>query len=170
MGERNPAMPDETLIMLLDEVRGRTLRYLRGVSDEQARWCPPGLQNTILWHAGHSYFLGEWLGMKALGHDPQVSKGWYKMFSWDSRPDAIPADRWPRLDLVVGRLADQRRRLRQAIAEAADDLLTSPVDGSDGRTVRFSVVHGLHDEACHSGEILLLRKMQGLGRPPRVSS
>ena len=108
--------------------------------------------------------------MKALGRDPRVSTGWSKMFSWDSRPGAIPAARWPRLDLVVGRLTDQYRRLRQAIAEAADDLLTSPAAGSGGRTVRFSVVHGLHDEACHTGEILLLRKMQGLGRPPRVSS
>jgi DinB superfamily len=163
-------MPDETLIVLLDEVRGRTLRYLGGVTDEQARWCPPGLQNTILWHAGHSYFLAEWLGMKALGRHPQVSKGWYRMFSWESQPEVVPADRWPRLDVVVGRLTDQHRRLRQAITQAADDLLMSPADGSHGQTVRFSVVHGLHDEACHTGEILLLRKMQGLGRPSRVSS
>jgi hypothetical protein len=162
-------MPDETLLVLLDEVRGKTLRFLQGVTDEQARWSPPGLQNTILWHAGHSYFLAEWLAMKALGHEPQVSKGWYKMFSWESRPDSVPAERWPRLDVVVGRLVDQHRRLRQAIREATEDRLAAPTADHRDRTARFSVVHGLHDEACHSGEILLLRKMQGLGRPPRVS-
>jgi DinB superfamily len=160
-------MPDETLIVLLDEVRGKTLRFLHGVTDEQARWCPPGLKNTILWHAGHSYFLAEWLTMGALGHERQVSKGWYKMFSWESRPDSVPADRWPRLDVVVSRLVDQHRRLRRAIREATEDRLAAPTVDDPDRTVRFSVVHGLHDEACHSGEILLLRKLQGLGRPSR---
>ena len=60
-------------------------------------------------------------------------------------------------------------RHRLAIREATEDRLAAPTSGGPDPTVRFSVVHGLHDEACHSGEILLLRKMQGLGRPPRVS-
>lgn len=163
-------MSDETLLMLLDEVRGRTIRYLRGVTDEQARWCPPGLQNTILWHAGHSVFLAEWLAMKPLVHEPQMPKGWYEMFSWESRPGSVPADRWPRLAAVVERLVDQHRRLGRAIREATEDRLAAPTSADPDRTVRFSVVHGLHDEACHCGEILLLRKMQGLGRPPRVTA
>jgi len=160
-------MPDETLFVLLDEVPGRTIRYLRGVTDEQARWCPPALQNTILWHAGHSDFLAEWLGMNALGHEPRVSEGWYRMFSWESRPDSVPADRWARLDAAVVRLVDQHGRLRRAIRESTEDRLAAPTADHPDRTVRFAVVHGLHDEACHCGEILLLRKMQGLGRPPR---
>jgi hypothetical protein len=162
-------MPDETLLVLLDEVRGKTLRFLQGVDDEQARWSPPGLQNTILWHAGHTYILAEWLGLKAMGHDPQVPEGWFEMFSWESRPALVAPECWPRLDEVVGRLVDQHHRLRRAIRKATEDWLAAPAAGHGDRTVRFSIVHGLHDEACHSGEILLLRKMQGLGRPPRGS-
>jgi hypothetical protein len=105
--------------------------------------------------------------MKALGHEPRVPEGWYEMFSWESRPESVPAQRWPPLGAVVDRLRDQHRRLRRAIGAATDDRLDAPTAGDPDRTVRFSVVHGLHDEACHSGEILLLRKMQGLGRPPR---
>src|SRR5262249_28871597 len=60
-------------------------------------------------------------------------------------------------------------RQRLAIREATEDRLAAPTSGGPDRTVHFSVVHGPHDEACHSGEILLLRKMQGLGRPPRGS-
>ncbi len=155
-------MPDETLLVLLDEVRGKTLRFLQGVSDPQARWSPPGLQNSILWHAGHSYILGEWLSMKALGHAPHAPEGWYEMFSWESRPESVPAGRWPRLDAVAAQLVEQHRRFRQAIQDAPESRLADP-------RVRYSVVHGLHDEACHTGEILLLRKMQGLGRPPRAA-
>lgn len=162
-------MPDETLLVLLDEVRGKTLRFLQGVTDEHARWSPPGLQNTILWHAGHCYILAEWLALKALGHEPQAPDGWYEMFSWESRPGSVPADRWPRLDVVVGRLVDQHRRLRQALRAATEDRLAAPTADDPGRTARLSVIHGLHDEACHSGEVLLLRKLRGLGRPPRVT-
>ena len=47
-------MADESLILLGKEVRGKTLRLLEGVSDTDARWVPPGLDNSIVWHAGHS--------------------------------------------------------------------------------------------------------------------
>jgi hypothetical protein len=161
-------MPDETLLVLLDEVRGKTLRFLQGVTAEQARWAPAGLQNSILWHAGHCYVLAEWLGLGPLGLPTQDPGGWFEMFGWASRPASVPAGRWPPLDQVVARLIDQHRRLRPAIGEATEDRLSAPAVGNPGRTVRSSIVHGLHDEACHSGEILLLRKMQGLGRPPRV--
>ncbi len=162
-------MPEDTLLVLLDEVRGKTLRFLQGITDEQARWGPPGLQNTILWHAGHCYILAERLVMEALGHQPRVPGGWSEMFSWESRPESVPGDRWPALDAVFARLVNQHRRLRRAIRKATEDQLAAPIAEDADRTVRFSIVHGLHDEACHSGEILLLRKMQGLGRPPRVS-
>jgi DinB superfamily len=162
-------MADETLLVLLDEVRGKTLRYLRGVNEEQARWSPPGLQNTILWHAGHSYILAEYLALKALGKKPQAPEGWYETFSWESRPASVPEDRWPRLAVVESALEDQHRRFRRAIRAATEERLGAPIGGDPDRTVRFVVVHGLHDEACHSGEILLLRKMEGLGRPPRGS-
>jgi hypothetical protein len=32
------------------------------------------------------------------------------------------------------------------------------------RTVRSAILHGLHDEACHCGEIYLLGKMQVAAR------
>jgi hypothetical protein len=68
-----------------------------------------------------------------------------------------------------GRRAEYPAPSRHRLAETTEDRLAAPTSGGPDRTVRFSVVHGLHDEACHCGEILLLRKMQGLGRPPRGS-
>jgi hypothetical protein len=165
----DPTMPDESLLVLLDEVRGKTLRFLQGLTDEQARWAPPGLQNSILWHAGHCYVLAEWLAMGALGYEPRAPEGWFELFGWGSRPGHVPPVRWPALRDVVTELTGQHRSLRRAISEASVEQLAAPAPGGSGRDVRFSVVHGLHDEACHSGEILLLRKLQGLGRPSRGS-
>jgi hypothetical protein len=58
-------MSDQSLLLLLDEVRGKTVRLLQGVSEKEARWSPPGLHNHVLWHAGQSYVLVESLAMEA---------------------------------------------------------------------------------------------------------
>ena len=36
-------MSDATLLMLLNDVRGKTLRLLEGVGEAEARFAPPGL-------------------------------------------------------------------------------------------------------------------------------
>jgi len=157
-------MPDQSLMLLLDEVRGRTLRKLDSISSESTRWAPPGLQNTILWHAGHAYFLLEWLTMQALGRTPHIPDGWYEMFSWDSRPDEVPSGRWPSLTEVIPRLRDQHERMSRIIRGLSDEQLNQPAVGHPDHTVRNAILHALHDEACHSGEIHLLRKLQGVAK------
>ena len=152
-------MSDQSLLLLLDEVRGKTLRRLQGVTEKEARWSPPGLQNHILWHAGHSYVLVESLTMQAIGEQPQIPTGWFEMFSWESKPASVAADRWPSLSQAVVELTEQRSRLREIIERLGDDQLSSPTPTNPARTVRYAIFHGLHDEACHSGEIWLLRKM-----------
>lgn len=153
-------MGDLSLLMLLDEVRGKTLRALEGVSDLEARWAPPGLQNTILWHAGHSYVVTESLTMEAVARKPQLPTGWFEMFSWESRPGKIPPDRWPPLAQVVVELGQQHGHLRRVIAELAEDQLSAPSPARPEHPLRYRILHALHDEACHTGEIWLLRKIQ----------
>ncbi len=152
-------MPDESVVLLIDEVRGKTLRLLHAVSEEDARWAPPGLQNTILWHAGHAYLLLEWLTMKALGRTPHLPKGWYQLFSWDSRPASIPADGWPTLAEVVTRLGEQHERMISLVKGFSIGALAEPAADHPDVSVRFAILHALHDEACHCGEIHLLRKL-----------
>ncbi len=153
-------MPDESLVLLLDEVRGKTLRLLDNIREEDARWAPPGLQNTILWHAGHAYLLLEWLTMNALGRAPHIPKGWYQLFSWDSHPADVPADRWPALVEVVTRLGEQQERMTSLIKGLSASALDEPAADHTEVPVRFAILHALHDEACHCGEIHLLRKLQ----------
>lgn len=153
-------MADESLVLLLVEIRGKTLRLLDTVGEEEARWAPPGLQNTILWHAGHAYLLLEWLTMKALGRTPHIPKGWYQLFSWDSHPADVPADGWPTLTEVVARLGEQQERMTLLIKSLSAATLDEPAVDHSEVPVRFAILHALHDEACHCGEIHLLRKLQ----------
>jgi hypothetical protein len=152
-------MADSTLILLVDEVRRKTLELLEDVTDEQARWSPNGLQNSILWHAGHCYILLEWLTSQAVGSEPTSPGGWFEMFGWNSRPAEVKPAAWPSLETVIYELRLQHGRIRKLVANLSEERLTSPALGRPDRTPRFLVVHALHDEACHGGEIWLLRKM-----------
>src|SRR6516162_5804016 len=153
-------MPDKCLVLLLDEVRAKTLRILKSVPAEHTRWAPAGLQNTILWHAGHAYVLVESVTMKSLRRTPQIPDGWYEMFSWESHPAQIPADRFPELSEVIRHLESQHKRLRKLISELSEEQLSIQSASNPKRSVRSAILHGLHDEACHCGEMHLLSKIQ----------
>jgi hypothetical protein len=152
-------MADKTLLMLLDDVRHKTLHELEGLDDLHARWAPPGLQNSCLWHAGHAYVVTEFLTMKSLGREPKLPQDWLKMFSWESNPAHVPSDHWPELEEVIAALKEQHERLRGILGELTPEQLDAPEPTTPTRPVRYGILHGLHDEARHSGEISLLRKL-----------
>ncbi|WP_165227445.1 DinB family protein [Aquisphaera insulae] len=151
--------PDKSLLTVLDDVRAKTLSELKNLDDVHARWTPPGLRNSCLWHAGHAYFVTEFLTMKALGKEPKLPAGWLQMFSWESNPAHTAPETWPPLDDVREALIEQQARLHELCASLSPEALDAPDAGNPSRTVRFAILHGLHDEARHSGEISLLRKM-----------
>ena len=154
-------MPDETLQTLAREVRGKTLRLLGDVPEDAARFTA-GLSNSILWHAGHALMLLEHLCIiPATGGEPQYPKGWFEMFAWQSRPAAVPAGAWPTIADVMARLREQLDRLLALIETLPPERLAQVCDPARNRTLRYSIVHGLHDEASHQGEIHLLRKLYG---------
>jgi len=160
-------MSDASLATLLDEVRGKTL-WLVNVSPQDARWTPPGTNNHILWHAGHIFCMVERLVTGALlstmAIPQQIPEGWWELFGWDSRPGETPAERWPELEEVVDLLRRQHGRLRDALSELTEAQLSAslqlPGSGWDGAPVRRLILHAFHDEACHGGEIWLLRKLR----------
>jgi hypothetical protein len=100
--------------------------------------------------------------MQALGKPPDIPAGWYEMFSWESLPDRVPDDHWPTLANVIHHLQDQHQRMRRIIAGLGPAQLDQPAAGNPDYSVRYAVLHALHDEACHSGEMHLLRKLQAV--------
>ena len=150
-------MADATLILLAKEIRLKTLKLLDGLSDEQARFAAPGLHNSILWHAGHGVMLMEHLAIIPLtgSEQPGYTAGWFETFSWKSDPRTVTA--WPRVAEVRAELTRQLDRLLALLA-SADEATLAKLD-SRGRPLRYLILHGLHDEAIHQGEMYLLRKM-----------
>ena len=151
-------MADESLLLLAREVRGKTLRLLDGVADDAARFAPPGLNNSALWHAGHALVVVEHLSvMPATGRPAAYPAAWKDKFIWNSNPAAVA--NWPPLAEVVAALKEQLPRLTAAIAALSSEQLDRIADPQKNRTLRYSILHGLHDEAGHQGEIWLLRKL-----------
>jgi len=153
-------MADDALMLLAKDVRGKTLRILDGITEEQAVFSPPGLQNTILWHAGHALVVVEHLALlPATGQPAQYPQGWFDKFSWKSEPAKVKE--WPKLGEVKAELSRQLERLLHAIESATEGQLKAPCgDPARGRHLRWSIIHGLHDEANHQGEMWLLKKLQ----------
>ncbi|MBI3468890.1 MAG: DinB family protein [Planctomycetes bacterium] len=149
-------MADTTLVLMFDEVRGSLLQVLDFVDEQMARWRPAGLQNTILWHAGHCCVVVEHLTMESLGRKPECPEGWFDLFGWNSRPGETPPEAWPRLETIIRQLWSQHARLRKLLASVTEDQLSAP--HGDG-TVRHTILHAFQDEAAHKGEIWLLQKL-----------
>lgn len=154
-------MHDQTLLMLANEVRGKTLRLLDGVTADQARFTGGGgLNNSILWHAGHALVTVEHLGViAATERPPQYPAGWFQTFGAKSLPAGVTD--WPDLGTVVVALQDQLGRLADVIRTTRPERMDQVIDADRNRTLRYSILHGLHDEAGHQGEIYLLKKMWG---------
>lgn len=153
-------MADETLLLLAREVRSKTLRLLEEVDDRQARFAAPGLKNTILWNAGHALIINEHLGvMLATGKPPAYPTDWFEKFSWKSDPATVTS--WPAVEQVRSALREQLQRLTAAIEPLSPAQLAKVVDAARGRTLRYSILHGIHDEANHQGEMYLLLKLLG---------
>jgi len=152
-------MSDSTLLTLYDEVRGKTLELLAGVGERKSLCAPPGLHNSIRWHAGHCYVVVEVLCAKALETSPQCPAGWFELFSWESQPARTKPDRWPSLQTVIGQLHAQHERLRRTLGSLTPEVLSSCPPHLGESSIRRQIVHALHDEASHGGEIWLLRKM-----------
>ncbi len=151
-------MADESLLLLATEVRGKTLKLLDGISEDMAKFAAPGLSNSILWHAGHSLMVVEHLGVMPLTGNPAAyPEGWFEKFSWKSTPAAVTS--WPSVSEVVSALRDQLTRLTSAVQPLTSEQLSKIIDPQKNRTLRYSILHGLHDEAGHQGEMWLIKKL-----------
>ncbi|HZZ41725.1 MAG TPA: DinB family protein [Tepidisphaeraceae bacterium] len=154
-------MADETLLLTAKEIRGKTLRLLEGVTDEQSLWTPPGLQNHILWHAGHTLTVVEHLTFSPSPLPTQPTgypQDWFALFNWQSKPTA--ETKYPSLSDVVAQLRVQLERVLAHI-NTLDGAALSRNIGSDEKpkNLRYTIFHGFHDEAGHQGEIHLLKKL-----------
>jgi len=136
---------------LARQVRGSTVEFLDATQPSWLTWAPAGTSNHILWHAGHAVWLQDVLCLQPLTGSSRLPDGWAETFGQNCRPPA-QTQHWPPVAEVRQRLTDQLNDIYAAL-EAAQ-LTAADATGMGGR-----IIHGLHDESRHQGEMYLQLKM-----------
>jgi AcrR family transcriptional regulator len=148
----------ELLQELARQVRERTRALLQAAPEQALLWAPPGTQNHILWHAGHAVWLMDVLGLELLTGRKHLPAEWEQTFGMNCRPPS-QTRQWPDRATVDRLLAEQLTQYLQVVAQTPEARLRLPVDPHQARhSLAGRLLHGLHDEACHSGEMYLLLK------------
>jgi hypothetical protein len=127
----------------------------------QADWLTrsaEGTSNHILWHAGHALWLQDLLCVELLTGRSELPDGSAAMFGARSQPGTI--SEWPSRDKVSSLLRAQLARVLELLDRTSEDfLLQTPDRFRDTRTNLGWIIHGLHDESKHNGEMYLLSKL-----------
>jgi uncharacterized damage-inducible protein DinB len=158
------AAPDPvvaTWLSALEEARGRTLRALDGLREEQVDWAPEGEANTIgalLYHI--AAIEADWLFADILG--PESGRAWpAELFPHDVRDaeGTLTAIRGLPLDEHRARLAKTRAILLENLSDftAEDFQRVRPREDYDV-SAAWVLHHLLQHEAEHRAQIAALRE------------
>jgi hypothetical protein len=142
---------------LARQVRQKTLQLLADSEPAWLTWAPAGTSNHILWHAGHALWLQDVLGLEPLTGSSELPRGWAETFGMDCRPVATTKT-WPTREEITRLLSVQLDHLRAALTATSEQSLAKVIN-ERGNTLASRIIHGVHDEAKHQGEMYLLMKL-----------
>jgi hypothetical protein len=160
--EHEPLSQAVAIRELARQVRAITLHLLADARLEWLTWAPPGTSNHMLWHAGHALWVVDVLCLEPLTGRSELPPGWENTFGMDCRPVAQIKD-WPSRETVLELLTTQLEHFNAALANTNDEIFIKVID-KRGNTLMTQVIHGLHDEAKHQGEMFLLTKICRAGK------
>ena len=148
-----------TLQELARQVRWDTLQILDAAQPTWLTYAPPGTSNHILWHAGHALWLQDVLCVRLLVGRSELPAGWEKRFGANCQPLDQTVN-WPTRNELGQLLRGQLRRVIELLAGTSDELLRQPAGPYRGTAaISDRIIHGLHDEAKHCGEMYLILKL-----------
>ena len=142
---------------LARQVRQGTLQMLAVAEPQWLTWSPAGTSNHILWHAGHALWLQDVLCLEPLTGKNSLPDGWAETFGMNCQPVNETRD-WPAREKISELLSAQLDQIFAAL-DSADETTLSRIANPRGDTLAGRIIHGLHDEAKHSGEMYLLLKL-----------
>ena len=146
------------LCELASQTRATTLTLLANCPTEKLTWCPSGTSNHTLWHAGHVLWVQDVLSIVPLGGSSELPDGWGEMFGMNCSSPRLRTE-WPSREYLHELLTTQLPTLHELYRKQEDRLSRIETPSGDGWETTRGVIHGLHDEARHQGEMHLLKKM-----------
>lgn len=148
-----------TLQELSRQIRRDTLDILLAADPAWLTYAPPGTSNHLLWHAGHALWVVDALCIEVLTGRSELPPGWADTFGMNCRP-LHETKNWPDRDELAALLRRQGQRVLDVLDAVTDKQLVQPADPARGpASLASRIIHGLHDEAKHCGEMYLLCKL-----------
>ena len=145
-----------TLQEMLRQIRGFTRHMLETTNSKWVTWAPDGTSNHMLWHAGHAIWVQDRLCVQRLTSVSEIPEDWGRKFGMDCDP-VSDQNVWPEISTISRMLEEQQLRLHDLFEAMTPDQLIVDVDND--RDLVGGIIHGLHDEAKHHGEMYLLHKL-----------
>jgi hypothetical protein len=142
---------------LARQVRRSTLQLLETAPGDRLTWAPPGTSNHIIWHAGHALWLQGVICLEPLTGNSELPPDWELTFGMNCRPVKLTTH-WPAREELQRLLSAQLGRIID-ITAAASEARLAEITNDRGDTLVGRIIHGLHDEARHQGEMYLLLKL-----------
>ena len=146
---------------LVRQVRSFTIELVAIDNRELCLYAPEGTSNHMIWHAGHSLWVQDVLCVEPLTGASELPDGWAQQFGQDCDPVVSQTD-WPHQTHIQDLLSKQQVRLIELVGDMRDDQLI--VDTSNPQDLVGGIIHGLHDEGRHQGEMYLLFKQFNASR------
>lgn len=133
---------------------------LHNLTIEQALWAPPGGGNTIWQTVNHINFYNK-LVLSRLKNTPPSVSAQTNDETFQVAADAANVDAWNELLTETKRIVLE---LRETIAALSESDLEAPYRSSGPETIGHALSRWILHDAYHSGQIVLIRKMQGSWR------
>lgn len=146
------------LIELASQVRGATIQIVAATNEDSIDWAPPGTSNHIRWHAGHVLWLQDALCIRLLSQRSELPFGWSEQFGMNSVSSTHSSDA-PSRDQLVELLEEQLARMLSLMEINSDRLRRIGKNPKGHWNLTRGIIHALHDESRHQGEMYLLTKM-----------
>ena len=144
-----------TLQEMVRQIRGFTIELLAVDNLEMYLWAPAGTSNHMTWHAGHTLWVQDALCVVPLTGASELPDEWSKKFGQNCDPVASQTQ-WPDPKRIQELLKQQHERLIELIVNIPSDQLV--VNADNPKDLVGGIIHGLHDESRHQGEMYLLIK------------
>jgi uncharacterized damage-inducible protein DinB len=136
----------EMLLRWLAYLRGAVLRNIEGLSDDQARWTPPGVLIPLIGVVNHlTHVEWRWIDGHLRGQETSRSEEEFR-----------PAD-----DLTVTVAVEayrERARATEAAVRAMPSM-TEPGPEGDGTDLRWVLLHLINETARHAGHADSVREL-----------
>ena len=136
----------ELLLRWLAFLRGSVLRNIEGLSDDEARWTPPGTLIPLIGIVNHLTHV-EWRWIDGTMRGQEVSRS-----EEEFRPDE-------ELTVTTAVTAYTERARATEAAVRAMPSLTEPARKDDGTDLRWVLLHLINETARHAGHADAVREL-----------